>query len=68
MSTCCVLIQALVFDKCLFLSFPEMAKTAGSVDFPTLESRILGTIYGNCLGDAIGLLTEFMVKKEASKV
>ncbi|XP_064639249.1 uncharacterized protein YegU-like [Lineus longissimus] len=30
----------------------------------TLE-HILGTIYGNCSGDAIGLLTEFMNKKTA---
>lgn len=33
-----------------------------------LENRVLGTIYGNCIGDAIGLLTEFMSKKDADKV
>ena len=33
-----------------------------------LENKILGCIYGNCIGDAIGLLTEFMTKKEASQV
>ncbi|XP_064639250.1 uncharacterized protein YegU-like [Lineus longissimus] len=32
----------------------------------TLE-RILGTIYGNCAGDAIGLLTEFMNKEVANQ-
>nr|XP_002733515.1 PREDICTED: uncharacterized protein LOC100373659 [Saccoglossus kowalevskii] len=30
-----------------------------------LLDNILGTIYGNCIGDAIGLLTEFMDKHEA---
>ncbi|EDO46186.1 predicted protein, partial [Nematostella vectensis] len=32
-----------------------------------LVSRMLGTLYGNCVGDAIGLLTEFMTKEEAHK-
>ncbi|XP_070558794.1 ADP-ribosyl-[dinitrogen reductase] glycohydrolase-like [Ptychodera flava] len=31
-----------------------------------LIDRILGTIYGNCIGDAIGLLTEFMSKEEGN--
>ena len=30
--------------------------------------RILGTIYGNCIGDAIGLLSEFMTREEAKTV
>ncbi|XP_034039930.1 ADP-ribosylarginine hydrolase Tri1-like [Thalassophryne amazonica] len=29
--------------------------------------RVKGCIYGNCIGDAIGLLTEFMIKDEAKK-
>ena len=33
-----------------------------------LENRILGCIYGNCIGDAIGLLTEFMTRAEAQVV
>ncbi len=33
-----------------------------------LEDQILGTIYGNCIGDAIGLMTEFLNKEQASKV
>ncbi|XP_066283565.1 ADP-ribosyl-[dinitrogen reductase] glycohydrolase-like isoform X2 [Branchiostoma lanceolatum] len=31
----------------------------------SLEDRVYGTIYGNCIGDAIGLLTEFLSKEEA---
>ena len=33
-----------------------------------LKDRILGVIYGNASGDAIGLLTEFMNKREAEVV
>ncbi len=33
-----------------------------------LLDHIKGTIYGNCAGDAIGLLSEFMWKKQAQKV
>lgn len=33
-----------------------------------IESHMLATMYGNCIGDAIGLLTEFMIKVEAEKV
>ncbi len=32
------------------------------------KDRIVGTIYGQCIGDAIGLLTEFMTKREAKVV
>ena len=31
-------------------------------------SRMRGTIYGNAIGDAIGLLTEFMEKPRAERV
>lgn len=33
-----------------------------------LMKHIIGVIYGNCIGDAIGLLTEFMTKEEAKEV
>lgn len=33
-----------------------------------LEDHIRATLYGNAIGDVIGLLTEFMVKAEAKKV
>ena len=33
-----------------------------------LIDRIKGVIYGNCIGDAIGLLTEFLDKEEAQRV
>ena len=33
-----------------------------------LKERILGVIFGNASGDAIGLLTEFMNVREAKQV
>ncbi|KAJ7375938.1 hypothetical protein OS493_037901 [Desmophyllum pertusum] len=33
-----------------------------------LVDHIRGAIYGNCIGDAIGLLTEFMSKSEAANI
>ncbi|XP_028414474.1 uncharacterized protein LOC114537610 [Dendronephthya gigantea] len=33
-----------------------------------LTDQIKGVIYGNCIGDAVGLLTEFMSKEEARSV
>ena len=35
---------------------------------PDTVGRILATIYGQCIGDAIGLLTEFLTKREAELV
>lgn len=32
-----------------------------------ISRRIYGTLYGNCIGDAIGLLSEFMTKDEAKQ-
>ncbi|KAL8559171.1 hypothetical protein ACOMHN_048418 [Nucella lapillus] len=46
-------------------------ETASSAKAPTAEelesgsAQIRATIYGHCIGDAIGLLTEFMEKSEA---
>lgn len=42
--------------------------TNSSLKKEVLMDRIKATIYGNCIGDAIGLLTEFMTKKEAIDV
>lgn len=42
--------------------------TKSTLSDEVLLDHILGTIYGNCIGDAIGLLTEFMTKKEAMHV
>ncbi|CAH1264864.1 Hypp3077 [Branchiostoma lanceolatum] len=39
-----------------------MAAAAG------VRERLYGTIYGQCIGDAVGLLTEFMTKKQAAQV
>lgn len=36
-------------------------------EYEPLIQRVLGTIYGQCVGDAIGLLTEFLTKSEAKK-
>ncbi|XP_077985141.1 uncharacterized protein LOC144439775 isoform X2 [Glandiceps talaboti] len=37
-----------------------------STEHTEFLDRVLGAIYGNCIGDAIGLLTEFMSKEEAT--
>ncbi|KAK3596753.1 hypothetical protein CHS0354_038752 [Potamilus streckersoni] len=34
---------------------------------PGLQEQIRATLYGQCIGDAIGLLTEFMTKENARK-
>ena len=39
-----------------------------SLSLKVLLDRLYGTIYGNCIGDAIGLLTEFMNKTKAISV
>ena len=39
-----------------------------SLGHKVLLDRLYGTIYGNCIGDAIGLLTEFMNKTKAISV
>ena len=32
------------------------------------ENQITAVLYGQCIGDAIGLLTEFLSKEDAKKV
>ena len=44
----------------------ELLPAPNSRDY--LENHVLGTLYGNCVGDAIGLLTEFMSREDALKV
>ena len=39
-----------------------------SEPIPHIEDQIKATLLGQCIGDAIGLLTEFMIKEEAKKV
>ncbi|KAL3868580.1 hypothetical protein ACJMK2_041381 [Sinanodonta woodiana] len=34
---------------------------------PELDEQIFATLYGQCIGDAIGLLTEFMSRRKADK-
>ena len=44
--------------------------TSSSIGLESISvlDQIYGTLYGQCIGDAIGLLTEFMVKKDAKLV
>ena len=54
----------------LQFSFPglqqKLLPPARSVDH--IENHVIGTLYGHCMADAIGLLTEFMSKQEARQV
>lgn len=47
---------------------PHSFNTKSTLEMKDLVDHIKGVIYGNCIGDAIGLLTEFMSKSEAAHV
>ena len=47
---------------------PISFNVKSSLNKKDLVDRIKGVIYGNCIGDAIGLLTEFMTKSKAAEV
>ncbi|XP_061193948.1 ADP-ribosyl-[dinitrogen reductase] glycohydrolase-like isoform X1 [Saccostrea echinata] len=41
--------------------------TTSNILGPELQSRIRAVLYGQCVGDALGLLTEFLTKQEAKE-
>ncbi|XP_076447765.1 ADP-ribosyl-[dinitrogen reductase] glycohydrolase-like isoform X2 [Babylonia areolata] len=45
----------------------EAAKVPNLEEIEARNAQIRATIYGQCIGDAIGLLTEFMSKEDAEK-
>lgn len=47
---------------------PHSFNIKSTLEKKDLVNHIKGVIYGNCIGDAIGLLTEFMSKSEAAHV
>ena len=47
-----------------FKSFLEISQVLGEEE----QARIKAVLYGQCIGDAIGLLTEFLSKEEAKEV
>ena len=47
-----------------FKSLLEISQVLGEEE----QARIKAVLYGQCIGDAIGLLTEFLSKEEAKEV
>lgn len=47
---------------------PHSFNVKSTLEKKVLVDHIKGVIYGNCIGDAIGLLTEFMSKSEAAHI
>ena len=47
--------------------FPKVNLKKLDIDADLLDN-VLGTIYGNCIGDAIGLITEFLDKRQVRNV
>lgn len=46
----------------------DLIKVPTVTDVELRNDQIRATLYGQCVGDAIGLLTEFLTKKDAKKV
>lgn len=65
--TWCFFGNNLVWLHALAFSFFQTSTTTPT-DHSVLEDQIRGLIYGQAIGDAIGLLSEFMIKEEAQRV
>lgn len=57
-------------NRFMSFAFPDLSLQllAPPINRDYLENHILGTLYGHCTADAVGLLTEFMSKQEAAQV
>ncbi|KAJ6238638.1 hypothetical protein M0813_25862 [Anaeramoeba flamelloides] len=52
-------------DVCELLKIPENATTFSNEE---LKDRIRGLVIGNCIGDAVGLATEFLTKPQSARI
>ena len=58
-----------LFDKLIFCAgFSLHIFQVRRREFHRAYDRIYATLYGHCVGDAIGLLTEGLTKEEVKKV